>query len=273
MTFSIRKKRIPTSSSYTTKPTRSTEEVTTVQRSLVTVVIPGYAYWMKSCLSHKECFLVSKDIFDIHKSRGTKLNFEDGFQTTNRSRMLVALEDWPNSKVLLDRLNFHSKSILNRNWHKGVIKFNPNVAMVTLVFPGGSLKQHWNDRNTDSNDIVAVLSIGCTINYKLIAPEISSAALTNNDGIEKFDSNFKVLSGDMLVFDGHKVKHGYKKLNTESFSNALRSDVVNGAYRLGISLFQLKNPREDFSNYFWNGEAQDKPKYKEFPNKSFNSVV
>jgi len=226
-------------------------------------VIYKYAYLIPQSTTREIKLKLVRSLLHLQSNPPPgSVGFEDGYQTTTRTRAAFQLESFPEKELLLCQLASHLLRIQKRN-PTFAKDFSPNVLISFLVFHGGTLQTHIND--DCGSPFVAVWTFGNSLLYKMRPPNakrklIRRQSLGENT-ISESEITFDFNSGDFLIFDGRKVPHGYLQCNDATFdSTCSMSDYIKGKFRLGITLAQYDDPSK-LPVYFYNGMKHHLPKY------------
>jgi len=194
------------------------------------------------------------DLSSVRKTKNLPGNFYDGWQIKNykRTRMAVWLGEFKRELMMKEVVKEGLKSISSQ-FNTSVMDFKPNALHIFLSFVGATLVPHKHPNNP--YPFVSVLSVGAPVVY---SPKKSITEHDKQLGVWETEKSVFLESGDMLLLDARKLKHGFVQLNGKNFDEKLARQEFPGPYRCSFCCRYADN----LSTYFHGGRDQHDPLYE-----------
>jgi len=194
------------------------------------------------------------DLSSTRKSENIRGNFHDGWQIKNykRTRMAVWIFDFKRQEMMKEIVREGLKSIATQYRHSAM-EFVPNAMQIFLSFVGATLVPH--KHSNDPFPMVSVLSVGGPVVFSL---KKSTTEYDKRLGVWETEKCVLLESGDMLIFDGRMLKHGFVQLTGKNFDKKLSRDEFRGPYRCSFCCRHA----EELSTFFHGGMDQHDPLYE-----------
>jgi len=220
-------------------------------------IFPGLGYLFKSVINTEGCIALMNAAFDLSSTRRSdniRGNFNDGWQIKNykRTRMAVWIFDFKRQELMKEVVKEGLKSIAVQ-YYNSTMDFKPNAMHIFLSFVGATLVPH--KHPNDPFPVVSILSVGGPVVFSL------KKATTERDktqGIWETERCVFLESGDMLIIDGKRLKHGFVQLTGKTFNDELSRKEFPGPYRCSFCCRYAEN----ISTFFHGGRDQHDPLYE-----------
>jgi len=220
-------------------------------------IFPGLGYVFRSVINSEGCIALMDAAFELSSYR--KLNdlpgnFHDGWQVKNykRTRMAAWISDFKRPEMIKEIVREGLKSIALQRANSAM-DFRPNAIHIFLSFVGATLVPH--KHPNERFPVVSVLSVGGPVTYSL---KKSSTEYDKRCGVWETEKCVLLNSGDMLICDGRRLKHGFVQLTGKNFDQKLIRTEFPGPYRCSFCC----RFAEDISTYFHGGMDQHDPLYE-----------